>query len=356
MAEYDINAIFAEMEGELIASYERNMSKHLQDEINAGFSWPMWQTKKLADLRRYNVEARRIINKYAARAIDEATGQLIDSYADGKRQANDVIRQFRRDVGEVSFGSADRRKVDALIDAVRNDFRTAAAAALRLVDDQYRKIVFKAQVGYSAGVLTLSKAVDWAAKDFLEAGINCVRYRNGSSVNIASYAEMVVRTSAKRAYLSGEGARNNELGVRLVQITSYGACSPTCLPWQGKVYIDDVYSGGKADGKHTLLSTAMASGLFHPNCRHTSQPYFDGISSSAKTQDTDKVNETYKAEQRQREIERNIRKYKRVREGSTDGENRRAANEKVRQWQAKMRQHLASNKQLTRQSYREKSV
>lgn len=354
---YDINLIFAEMEAELIASYRKNMSRHLQEELDAGFSWPMWQEKKLADLRQYQKESRRIVNKYARLAVDAATGIIIDTYVDGKEYADSIIRTFRSEIEDkASFGRTDRRKVDALIDAVRNDFQKASAAALRLVDDEYRKIVFKAQVGYSSGVLTLSKAVDWAAKDFLEAGINCITYRNGNKVNIASYAEMVMRTSAKRAYLTGEGARNNELGVHLVQITSYGACSDTCLPWQGKVYVDDVYSGGEPDGKHPLLSTAMANGLFHPNCRHTSQPFFEGISSLPPAPDPEKVRERYQAEQRQREIERNIRKYKRIEAGSTDEQNRAKARAKVQQWQDIMRKHLEENDFLRRNYSRERGM
>ena len=42
--------------------------------------------------------------------------------------------------------------------------------------------------------------------------------------------------------------------------------------------IDDVYSGGKPDGKTPLLSTAMADGFLHPRCRDIFTTYFPGIS------------------------------------------------------------------------------
>ena len=52
------------------------------------------------------------------------------------------------------------------------------------------------------------------------------------------------------------------------------AC-PLCLPFVGKVMIDDVWSGGKAtDGPYMLLSSAMQDGLYHPNCKDSHSTYF----------------------------------------------------------------------------------
>ena len=57
----------------------------------------------------------------------------------------------------------------------------------------------------AAGAKTLDQAVDMATKEFLDAGINCIEYKNGRRVNIASYAEMALRTASQRAVLLGEG-------------------------------------------------------------------------------------------------------------------------------------------------------
>lgn len=91
---------------------------------------------------------------------------------------------------------------------------------------------------------------------------------------------MALRTAATRSMLLGEAQRRVELGVDTVLVSQYGACSETCLPWQGKIYIDDVW--GMWDGERSgdrglsndghwymLLSAAVNKGLFHPNCRHT---------------------------------------------------------------------------------------
>src|SRR5699024_81515 len=112
------------------------------------------------------------------------------------------------------------------------------------VNDQYRKTIFNAQVMANSGAFTLQQSIDKATKDFLRTGINCIQYKNGRRVNIATYAEMAIRTANKRAVLISEGDVRNVYGIHTVRISSYGGCSETCLPWQGRIYIDDVYSGG----------------------------------------------------------------------------------------------------------------
>lgn len=80
----------------------------------------------------------------------------------------------------------------------------AETAVLRMANDQYRKIIYNAQVYANTGAGTYEKAVDMATKDFLKSGINCIEYANGSRHTIADYADMAIRTAGKRAYLHGE--------------------------------------------------------------------------------------------------------------------------------------------------------
>ena len=78
---------------------------------------------------------------------------------------------------------------------------------LRMANDQYRKIIFNAQVYANTGAGTYEKAVDMATKDMLSSGLNCVEYKNGMRHTLADYVEMAIRTASKRAYLQGEGEK-----------------------------------------------------------------------------------------------------------------------------------------------------
>lgn len=56
-----------------------------------------------------------------------------------------------------------------------------------------------------------------------------------------------------------------------------GGCSK-CAEYIGKIFIDDVYSGGtQSDGDYPLLSTAIEGGLFHPRCKDSTSTYYEGI-------------------------------------------------------------------------------
>ena len=166
-----------------------------------------------------------------------------------------------------------------------------------------------------------------AARDFLRAGINSIVYKNGSTHTIEDYADMAIRTASKRAYLMGEGNRRAEWGIRKVVVNSrIGAC-PRCGQYVGKVFIDDVYSGGsKADGGEPLLSEAIRGGLFHPRCKDSTSTYFEGITTlkPMTEEEMEEMDRREKEEARQAYHEREAEKNQRIADNSLDPDNKKA--------------------------------
>lgn len=396
---YNIRKIYEQMELYLIASMKRNLARHKEEELKQGFKFEQWQSAKLRDLERFRKENKEIIGKYDKEIEELITFTLIDTYRKSQDNVNEFIKEIKNkyveDVfvrlpgdlepilqpiedeftknmfeqaleniktwqeiptprDEVFFRMNDD-KFNALIETVQNDFKNANVAILRRMDDVYRQTIFKAQVHYNTGTVSLDQAIDMATKDFLEKGIDAITYSDGKKVNIASYVEMALRTANHRAYLMGEGKKRQEMGLYLVVVSAHVTACELCLPWQGKILIDDVYGGGsKAVGNYPLLSEAMEANFLHPNCRHNLSTYFPGITTLPEIPDGEKALEYYKAEQQQRYIERQIRKYKRLAEGSVDEENRKKYNAKVREWQGIIREFLKENPQLRRNYRREK--
>lgn len=397
---YNIRKIYEQMELDLIASMKRNLARHKEEELKQGFKFEQWQLAKLRDLERFRKENQEIIGKYDKEIEELITFTLVDTYRKSqdnvvefikeiknkyvdnvfvrlpgdlepilppiesesmKDMAEEVIENVRiwqeaptpRD--EVFFRMNDD-KFNALIETVDADFEKANTAVLRRMDDVYRQTIFRAQVHYNTGTVSLEQAIDMATKDFLEKGIDAITYSDGKKVNIASYAEMALRTANHRAYLMGEGKKRQEMGLYLVVVSAHTTACEHCIPWQGLIIIDDVYGGGNKDvGDYPLLSEAMEAKFLHPQCRHNLSTYFPGITTMPKVPDMEGVEENYKREQQQRHIERQIRKYKRLAEGSIDEENRKKYNAKVREWQGIMREFLKENPQL-RRSYRREKV
>lgn len=343
--EYDIRSIFEEMELELIRSMKRNLAKHQKWEEGEGFNWTMWQAEQLKSFDKFKNENEKIFGKRFATVNAEIRKFLEQTYeTSGLDQEKEILeilskgKQFvdKTEKGlEGSFFNLNKKKMEALVNATTSDLTKAEHAMLRLTNDQYRKIIFKAETMFNSGGFTLKQAIDAASKDFLKAGINCVEYKDGRRVNIASYAEMCLRTSNKRAKFVAEGDVRKEYGIHTVKISKYGGCSKTCLPWQGRVYVDDVWSGGTKeeaeDKKLPLLSTAIEGGLFHPNCKHTMFTYYYDRKKAYGQLEQGGV-EVPQEEQEHRRNHLHIQQQKRLEEGSLDPQNIQEAIQKKEQW------------------------
>ena len=241
------------------------------------------------------------------------------------------------------FFQLNQEKLEALIKATINDMEKAETAILRRADDQYRKIIYNAQVYANTGAGTYEKAVDMATKDMLSAGLNCVEYANGARHTLRDYADMAIRTATKRAYLQGEGTKRQEWGIPTVIVNKRQNPCPKCLPFCGKVLIDDVWSDGSKDGispvtglKYPLMSKAVAAGLYHPRCKDAHTTYFEGVNTPPDDKYTrdelDQIAENYRREQKQQYAKRQAEKYQRMSSYSLDAENKKKYQRKSAEW------------------------
>lgn len=281
---YDIAGIYAEMEKEIISSMQRNLSRHIEEEKRVGFDYPQWQAEKLKSLRRYQIENAKIIHSYTDGLPLKVKAILQDELKQGalnelKKYKEAMAAGYESSVVmKDSFFKINTRKVNALIKSVDNDLAKANQACLRYVNDAYRQVIFKSEMFVTNGVYTEKKAVDKAIEEFEKRGLHCIEYANGSYHDIADYADMAVKTASQRAQLMGEGEFRKKIGNSLIKISKHGGTCPLCAKWEGRVLIDDVYSGGTpADGNYPLLSEAMAAGLYHPRCRHGAGTYYPEV-------------------------------------------------------------------------------
>ncbi len=352
--------IFEEIEQRLVKSLKRNLGRHKEEEEQEGFNWSAWQAEKLRGLEKFRRENAAIMQEYTEQ-IDTETRQIMQEQFDEGMNGVDVppaepVPDVPAEIRpEPQFFGVDTTKVNKLIEDVTHLEKNAETAALRLTDDVYRQTVNRVQLAMGTGSMTLQQAIDIAVKDFLDNGVNCIVYRDGRRVNIADYVRMALRTTATRAALQGKSAKYKALGYDTVQVSSYGMCSKTCEPWQGRIYIEDTFSmwdgevreqGGILWGKSNycgkwfpLLSSAIEKGLFHPNCRHSISLWRDGdpLPESVDNSDSER---RYKLEQQQRALEREIRKAKRKVNGFTDPENIKKAKAELRQAQKELKDFI----------------
>lgn len=281
--EYDIKTIMEEIEQDLIVRMKRTLWSHKEDEKAKGFDWPQWQALKIKQFEEYKNANKEMFNEKTKGLNRYIYKHIKDQFKEGASRTNKeaikagFIKKEDSQLGGSFFG-LNHRKLDALIKSTKEDMKDVKYATLRMANDQYRQIIYKAQVYANTGAGTVKQAIDMATKDFLARGFNCIEYKDGSRHNIADYCDMAIRTANKRANLMGEGEMRKKLGNPLVYISKHGGACDQCTPWEGRVYIDDVWSGGKAeDGQYPLLSTAIEGGFLHPRCRHGLSTYYEGI-------------------------------------------------------------------------------
>lgn len=363
MADYDVAGALHRIENELIASMMRNLERHTAEEDDLEINWEQWQVRQLKALDDYKKRNRKIygiqfkdINRQIENLIEmqRETGngeqeiKILNAIKNGAALKKATGRAAE---ASAAFFRTNDRRLNALIDATTNDLQKAEHAMLRMADDKYRKIIFDAQFYAATGAGTYEKAIDMATKDFLRAGINCVEYRNGARHTAADYAEMAIRTAGKRSKLMGEGEVRNEYGIHTVIMNKRGNPCPKCLPFVGKVLIDDVWSGGTAkDGKYPLMSSAIAAGLYHPRCKDGHTTYFPDIDEEPDDRFTKQelrdIEEQNRKEAKQQYAERQAESFDRLARYSLDDENKRRYAVRSEEWKKKDAEQEAASQSL----------
>ena len=140
---------------------------------------------------------------------------------------------------------------------------------------------------------------------------------DGDGSGLRNRAEMYVRHEAQQASIEEMRAS----GVRLVWASTHVDCSTRCAPWQGKLYsLDGTY--GEINGTSyqplenavnvyvtTKAGKVWKNGLLGFNCRHRLVPYNEH-QAPPKAFTADEMARRRALNERQREIEREIRKQK----------------------------------------------
>lgn len=346
MSDYNIREAFEKIEDELIDSMMRNFSRHRAEEDKNNFCWTQWQAEQLKSLEEYRKHNAKKFGKRFKTINGKVEEMIRTAKADGNASQEAEILEAVKDGfkapkkpsahSTAEFFKVNDRKLDALIKSTTDDLKRAETAVLRMSNDKYRKAIFNAQVAMNTGAVTYEKAVDMACKDMLNAGLNCVEYKNGARHTISDYADMAVKTANKRAYLRGEGEKRAEWGVSLVVVNSRQGGCPDCAKYIGKVFIDDVYSNGKkSDGNYPLLSTAIKNGLFHPRCKDSTSTYYPELDDLDAPLSEDEIKELDRQrgiEEKQQYAQRQAERFDRRAEYSLDKDNKRIAQTRADEW------------------------
>jgi hypothetical protein len=352
---------------------EAALLEKLAAALAADIDSPRWAELKLAAIGNLRTAVETVAEALQQDTDGAVRRALVEAYNRGRQAA--VAELGALDIGR-ELAARDTLPnapaVDRLAASLAEDTRPVYARITRVVLDVYRSITSRASSSTLLGVLTRRQASQRALDQFANRGISGFVDSAGRSWDMASYAEMAVRSVTARAAIEGHVDALAEIGVGLVIVSDAPLECPLCRPWEGETL---TLSG--QSGPHTIqaehatqtvgrlrrrpriipvhvagsLVEARAAGLFHPNCRHSLAAYIPGV--TTRPPDHPTPGTTYEDTQRQREIERHIRRWKRRQAAAMDEAARRIAGAKVREWQKAQREHIAAHEHLRRKPARE---
>ncbi|MFF4738788.1 phage minor capsid protein [Streptomyces sp. NPDC001262] len=351
---------------DLYGDAEQRLLGIVARQLADGFEAPGWATAKLRDIQALRRAAQGVVDALGSAMQLEVFDAVSEAYNAGAQAGLvELGAMADDDARRIAESTPSTRAVDRLAQETVDLVEQTHRGILRGVEDGYRQVVAEVAGTPLLGVDTRRQATQAAMTRFADRGLKTFVDRAGRSWSMTSYAEMAVRTAVGRAAVEAHGDRLRAAGLDLVIVSNSPHECPLCSRWEGKVLALDGADGARTveaehatEGGRTAevqiagsVDEARRAGLQHPNCRHSLSAYLPGVTRAPVEHSTDPAG--YEASQRQRAIERGIRKWKARAAAAVDPDAKRAAESRVRAWQKQQREHLAQHPELIRRRERE---
>ena len=222
--------------------------------------------------------------------------------------------------------------------------------------DTYYNIINKTYIQMSQG-MTYQEAIRNSLIELGNEGIKTLTYKiineNGEVTGIRNYD---IEGAVRRELITATQQLTNkineniieELDVQYIYLSEHIKCREDHFPWQGTII--------KRSDLVKVTKYGEVDGLAGPNCKHYMKPYFGTArGNELKKISKEEALKQYELAQKQRYIERGIRKWKRKAEIFKNAEDKEYCDkckEKIKEWQ-KRNQHFVKNNNLRRDFSRE---
>ena len=357
--------VLGEVNGNIVATYERAelyLIRIIRDALIKTGEEPEWAADQLLMIRQ---ERERIVSLAAVlqkHSVDMWMRTVDKAYVRGMIEAEKDVIELERAGFTANLAAGQTALNTGAVSALAVEGVTAMTAVhrqiLRRTEDAWRAIVAEA-TGYTiTGAMTPQQAAQRAFTRMARDGMGFFVDSAGRKWGLDTYAEMATHTATTRALLAGHTDTMVERGVDLVVVSSHPRPAPVCAPYERKVLS---LTGKYPAGTHRIgdnivrvtatMHEAEAAGLHHVNCRHRHSAYVPGFTDLTPPT-PDEGHEGYKATQKQRYLERQIRASKRMEAAAIDEHDLVKAQQRRRNYQAQLRDHV-DKYDLPRRRHRE---
>ena len=224
-----------------------------------------------------------------------------------------IMAQAQREVGNLT------RSMGFLVDNGRTMLKPAKA---------YQWALDNAEMQITSGAISYNQAIKSTVKQLADSGIKIVDYESGHRDQIDVAARRAVMTGVSQICAKYTEQSAEYLETPYFEVSAHigardkGVGWQNHKAWQGRVY--SVRAGDKYPNIYEVCGLGYVDGLEGANCRHIRTAFVDGVMERTYTDEElahiDDGNDVdfegkhytaYEATQKQRQIERTVRKLKR---------------------------------------------
>lgn len=358
----DLAVDFASEVVQLYLDAQTTLIERTAASLRAGIDGDDWLNAKLSGLLDLEQSARRSLDVLEGDMRKTVAKKIKAAYEAGGQAASAELAQYlgqAASLAEVPQQAAIQRLVRSAVGRLGGTH----LPILRSVMDAYREAIAAGGAGdVLTGVSTRRQATQRAWSRLLDQGITSFTDALGRRQNMASYAEMSMRTSVAQAAVEGHLDKLAANDLDLVIVSNSSQECELCRPWEGKILSRSGQTGtvlaeNPATGEMMqveiagTIDEAVRAGLFHPNCRHSLSAYFPGLT-EPPTNTADPAGDANR--QRLRALERRVRRLETQRLGALDDAAAEHYAKLASKARADIKAHVSGDSNLMRKRERER--
>lgn len=288
-------------------------------QLTATAQWQAWRLEQLGASQTY-------IRQQLQRLTGKTQGEINALFQEAGQQALYYDDQIYQAAGLTPGSPNDSPALLNLLNAgaqqTNGTFENLTATTANTATQQFERALDRAWLQLASGAFSYQAVIRQAIKDLAKQGLQAIVYPSGHVDTLEVAARRAILTGLNQTAAKLSLSRANDMGCDLVEVTAHYGARPSHQVWQGKIYSR---SGENPRYPDFVSSTGYGSGpgLCGWNCRHNFFPFFEGLSHSAYPDEVLRryENQTvsyngkklsyYDATQRQRYLERQVRRWKR---------------------------------------------
>lgn len=311
-----------------------------------------WRIKKLDEMGLFNQEIVEYIARYSNKSKKEVLKALNEIGIETVNIDN-LNRLFEDEVLKVNpnilvENYTIQNMINFAYNEISNRFIEMSDKIEQAARDAYLNVIEECYLKTSMGTHSYQEAIRQSIDNLGNIGITTLTYNTTDEEgNITGIRRYDVAGTARREILTGARQLSNnvylevanELEVEYLYLSEHLQCRPEHFDWQGTII--------KREDLVEITDYGSVTGLAGINCKHYAEPYFgDKRGDELKTFSEEETTKAYELSQKQRYLERGVRKWKRKAEMfkvNGDKEAYVKSNNKVKEWQLRVKEFTEQN-------------